>query len=324
MIRDWFGEVDADVEAVAARDDPGSDTGSGSGEQEPIASSGTGDMGSDVGRGIEVQNVTLSFGDTRVLSGVSLSVAPGTFVGLVGPNGAGKTTLLGTINAALSPDAGTVRVGGEDVRSLSRRAVSRRVATVPQDTTASFDFTVRQVVEMGRHPHRPRFGTDPDPGAVDRALERTGTVELADRPIGQASGGERQRAVLARALAQDAPALVLDEPTASLDVNHQVETMDMVRGLVDEGRTAIAAIHDLNLAARYCDALVLLADGEIFARGPPASVLTPDRLAAAFDARATVVEHPVTGSPLVTALGDRGGVPGRADGRQTDGNDEYR
>jgi iron complex transport system ATP-binding protein len=254
---------------------------------------------------VEFDGVGVTLGGSRILEDVSLSVSPGTFVGLVGPNGAGKTTLLRTANATLEPDAGTVRVGGRDVHGLPSRAVGRRVATVPQDTAVSFDFTVRQVVEMGRHPHRSRFGPDPDPDAVDRALARTGTEDLTERSIDGVSGGERQRAVIARALAQDAPALVLDEPTASLDVNHQVETLDLVAGLVDEGRTAIAAIHDLNLAARYCDELALVAGGELVAHDEPEAVLTEKRLAEAFDADAVVVDHPVTGSPLVTALGSR-------------------
>jgi iron complex transport system ATP-binding protein len=255
--------------------------------------------------GIDFDGVGVTLGGSRILEDVSLSVSPGTFVGLVGPNGAGKTTLLRTVNATLAPDAGAVRVGGRDVHALPSRAVGRRVATVPQDTAVSFDFTVRQVVEMGRHPHRSRFGPDPDPDAVDRALARTETAQFADRSIDGISGGERQRAVIARALAQDAPAMVLDEPTGSLDVNHQVETLDGVADLVDEGRTAVAAIHDLNLAARYCDELALIADGELVAHDDPASVLTEGRLAAAFDADAVVAEHPVTGSPLVTALGSR-------------------
>jgi iron complex transport system ATP-binding protein len=255
--------------------------------------------------GIDVEGVSVTLGGARVLDSVSLSVSPGSFVGLVGPNGAGKTTLLRTINATLSPESGTVRVGDTDVHELSSRGVGRRVATVPQDTAVSFDFTVRQVVEMGRHPHRPRFGADPDPEAVDRALERTGTERLAERSIGGVSGGERQRAVIARALAQDAPAMVLDEPTASLDVNHQVETLDLVADLVEDGHTAIAAIHDLNLAARYCDELALVADGELVAHDEPRDVLTEDRLAETFDADAVVADHPVTGSPLVTALGSR-------------------
>ena len=256
---------------------------------------------------VSVEDLTVELGDATVLDGLSISVPSGSLVGLVGPNGAGKTTLLRTINATLVPDEGRVLVGEENVHALSSKAVARRVATVPQDTSVPFSFPVRRVVEMGRHPHRPRFGTDPDPGAVDRAMERTGVADLADRPIDAVSGGERQRVMVARALAQDAPVLVLDEPTASLDVNHQVATLDLVAGLVDEGRTALTAIHDLNLAARYCDAVAVLAEGRILAAGPPREVLTEDAVARAFDADAVVVDHPVTGSPLVTALGEDGG-----------------
>jgi len=265
---------------------------------------------------VTVEDLVVGLGGNTVLDGLSLSVTSGSLVGLVGPNGAGKTTLLGTINATLAPDGGRVLVGNEDVHALSSRAVARRVATVPQDTSVPFSFPVRRVVEMGRHPHRPRFGADPDPGAVDRAMERTGVADLADRSIDAVSGGERQRVMLARALAQDAPVLVLDEPTASLDVNHQVATLDLVAGLVGEGRTALAAIHDLNLAARYCDAVAVLADGRILAAGPPREVLTEDAVARAFGADAVVVDHPVTGSPLVTALGER--TDDRTGGRQVD------
>jgi iron complex transport system ATP-binding protein len=155
---------------------------------------------------------------------------------------------------------------------------------------------------MGRHPHRSRFGPDPDPDAVDRALARTGTEDLTERSIDGVSGGERQRAVIARALAQDAPALVLDEPTASLDVNHQVRTLSLVRSLVEEGRTAVAAIHDLDLAARFCDALVVLAEGRVLAVGSPAEVLTPSVVESAFDTPVAIHENPATGTPTVTAV----------------------
>jgi len=156
---------------------------------------------------------------------------------------------------------------------------------------------------MGRTPHQPRFGADPDGrAAVDRALERTDTDALADRPIGAVSGGERQRVLLARALAQETPALLLDEPTASLDINHQVRTLELVRGLVDEGRTALAAIHDLDLAARFCDAIAVLADGRVLASGRPGDVLTESVVEAAFGVRAHVDENPATGTPRVTAL----------------------
>ncbi|GAB3663282.1 heme ABC transporter ATP-binding protein [Halopiger thermotolerans] len=253
---------------------------------------------------VAVENVSHAFGDLSVLDDVSLTVEPGEFVGLVGPNGAGKTTLLRTISGALEPDAGTVAIDGTDVHDVSARASSRLVAVVPQDTTLSFSFDVRDVVEMGRHPHRSRFAPPQpeDRAAVEQALERTRTADLADRPIDEISGGQRQRVVLARAIAQATPALVLDEPTASLDINHQVETLELVRELVSEGRTAVAAIHDLDLAARYCDRLVLLADGAVYREGPPSDVLTSDALAESFDARAVVTPNPVTGSETVTAL----------------------
>nr|WP_230198750.1 ATP-binding cassette domain-containing protein [Halopiger djelfimassiliensis] len=258
-----------------------------------------------------VDDLSLSFGDLSVLEGVSLTVKAGEFVGLVGPNGAGKTTLLRAISGALDPDSGTVEVDGVEIHGVSSRTSSRLVATVPQDTTLSFSFPVRDVVEMGRHPHRSRFSspTAADRAAVESALERTRTADLADRPIDEVSGGQRQRVVLARAIAQETPVLVLDEPTANLDVNHQIGTLELVRRLVDEGKTVVAAIHDLELAARYCDRLALLADGSIDRSGPPSTVMTGEALADAFGANAVVLANPVTGTETVTALGD---------GRETD------
>jgi iron complex transport system ATP-binding protein len=263
---------------------------------------------------IDVDGISVALGGVTVLDAVSTSVGEGQFVGLVGPNGAGKTTLLRTINGALAPDRGTVHVAGEDVADLGSRATSRLVATVPQSTAIAFDFPVRHVVAMGRTPHIGRFGTRTaaDREAVDAAMERAAVTDLADRPVTEVSGGERQRVFLARALAQDTPVLLLDEPTSDLDVNHQVRTLDIVSDLVAEGRTVVAAIHDLDLAARYCDELRLLYDGRIQAAGPPESVLTDATVEAAFGARARVVEHPVTRSMSVTAFGTAAAT---ADGR---------
>jgi iron complex transport system ATP-binding protein len=263
---------------------------------------------------IDVDDVSVALGGVTVLDSVSTSVDEGRFVGLVGPNGAGKTTLLRTINGALAPDRGAVHVVGEDVATLGSRATSRLVASVPQSTAIAFEFPVRHVVAMGRTPHIGRFGTRAaaDREAVDAAMERAAVTDLADRPVTEVSGGERQRVFLARALAQDTPVLLLDEPTSDLDVNHQVRTLDIVSDLVAEGRTVVAAIHDLDLAARYCDELRLLYDGRIQAAGPPASVLTDATVESAFGARARVVEHPVTGSTSVTAFGTDAAT---ADGR---------
>ena len=254
--------------------------------------------------GIGVHDLSVSLGGVTVLDGIDRTFSSGRLIGLVGPNGAGKTTLIRTINGFLTPERGHVTVDGEEVTALSTRELGRRVATVPQATELSFDFDVRTVVEMGRHPYRSRIGgRDPDPDAVDRALARTETARFADRPLSAVSGGERKRVLLARALAQDTPILLLDEPTANLDIGHAARTIELVRDLaVDGDRTVLAAIHDLDLAARYCDRLVLLADGRLRATGAPAEVLTAATVGEAFDTPVSVVNHPETGTPIVTAL----------------------
>ena len=255
---------------------------------------------------IAVEDVSVELGGVTVLEDVSLSVEAGQFLALVGPNGVGKTTLLRTCNGVLSPDAGTVRLDDRAVSSLSARELGRRVATVPQETTLPFEFDVEDVVAMGRTPHRSRFRTADatDREAVAAALERTRTADLADRPVTELSGGQRQRVALARALAQETPALLLDEPTASLDVDHQVRTLSMARGLAEEGRAVVAAIHDLGLAARFCDRVALLSEGRLLATGTPEEVLTAGRIESVFDVRAAVSTNPATGTRTVTPLSD--------------------
>ncbi|PSQ13705.1 ABC transporter [Halobacteriales archaeon QS_8_69_73] len=256
---------------------------------------------------IRLDGVAVELGGTTVLESVSTTVETGQFLALVGPNGAGKTTLLRTCNGVLTPDEGAVRVDGEAVASRSARALGRTVATVPQETTLAFDFDVRDVVAMGRTPHRSRFATadDADREAVEAALERTETARFADRPVGELSGGQRQRVLLARALAQSTPVLLLDEPTASLDIDHRVRTLSLARELTADGRTIVAAVHDLELAARFCDEMALLADGRLLATGPPGEVVTADRLESAFGVRTAVATNPVTGTPTATPLPER-------------------
>ncbi|MFE3194756.1 ABC transporter ATP-binding protein [Nocardia sp. NPDC059240] len=236
-----------------------------------------------------------------ILSGVELEIAPGSFTGLAGPNGSGKSTLLRCLYRALRPSSGAVRIGDEDVWRTSARRAGRRTAVVAQDHGLDHGFSVLEMVAMGRIPHQGAFGSDSaaDHDLVRTALERVGLEGAAGRVFASLSGGERQRALLARALAQQTPVLLLDELTNHLDLGAQLELLELVRDL---GLTTVAALHDLDHALAYCDHLILLADGAVVATGPPAETLTPDRVAALFGVRSAIVPHPLTGRPhLVTA-----------------------
>lgn len=235
---------------------------------------------------VEFADVVVELGGRRVVDGVSLTAEPGTVVGLLGPNGSGKSTLLRTLYRAITPHSGSVRLDGHDVRAMRPKAVAQAVAVMLQDPQTEFDLTVHEFVLLGRIPHRSSFGRDTaeDLRTVEEAMDRAGVAELARRLMGSLSGGQRQRAMLARALAQQTPVLVLDEPSNHLDIRHQLELMAEVRDL---GRTVIAALHDLNLAAEHCDRVVILEGGRAVASGRPADVLTPAliRLVFGVDAR---------------------------------------
>lgn len=261
---------------------------------------------------ISAEGICVDLAGERVLKEVKTS-AKDSFVGVVGPNGAGKTTLLRTMNGVAEPDDGTVYVEDDEITSLSSQETARRVATLPQSTDVSFEFTVEQVVRMGRHPYASRFGgSTEDDEAVRDAMERVDVAAFADRSVHEVSGGERQRVLLARCLAQKADVVLLDEPTASLDVARAVETLSLVSSLVMEGRTAVAAIHDLNLAARFCDELILLDDGIVVASGAPEEVINSENVEEVFGAPARVERNSATGAPRVTVLRENGHA--RADG----------
>jgi iron complex transport system ATP-binding protein len=238
---------------------------------------------------VEFDDVSVVLGGTEVVHGASLTVEPGTVVGLVGPNGSGKSSLLRTLYRAVRPSRGTVRVDGADVRTLSGRQHARQVAVMLQDPHTDFDLSVHEVVLLGRAPHHASFGRDTaeDLRIADDAMRRTGIDDLAARMVGTLSGGQRQRVMLARALTQQSPVLVLDEPSNHLDIKHQLELMSTVRGL---GRTVIAALHDLNLAAQYCDRVVVLDAGTVVADGPPATTFTPELIRAVFGVQARLLE----------------------------------
>src|SRR5437773_2923041 len=198
--------------------------------------------------------------------------------GLIGPNGSGKTTLVRVASRGLPPRSGTVRVAGRDPYGMPARRAARTVAVVPQEVAPAFAYTALEIVLMGRTPYVSPWGggTPDDWAAVRRAMQATNVHHLADRPIEELSGGERQRVILAQALAQDAPVLVLDEPTTHLDIRHVVEILALVRSLArDGGRAVLSIFHDLNLASQYCDRIYALAGGRVVAEGSPGAVLTP-------------------------------------------------
>ncbi len=265
------------------------------------------------GAALAVDGVSYAVGAAKLLQAVSLEVRRGSLLGLIGPNGAGKSTLLRCISQLLSPTAGQVHLDGGDLRGRSPREVARRIALLPQSTTVNFAFTCLEVVLMGRNPHLGRFQAE---GAGDRALARqhladTGAAEFVTRLITEVSAGERQRVLLARALTQQPRLLLLDEPTAGLDVQHQLQVFGLIRGLVSQGLTAVAVVHDLNLAARYCERLVLLHRGRVAARGTVAEVLTPPNLARVFNVEARVEHDPALNAPRVTVIAPLAGRQGR-------------
>jgi len=264
-------------------------------------------------RVLQVEGLSVAFDGRRVVDSVSLDVARGEVVGLVGANGSGKTTLVRTIAGLLSADSGVVRidgqlasdVGGSGGSEMSRGDRARMLAYMPQ-LAESHPFTALETVLLGRYPHLGRFELE---GSGDRdlawaAMERTSVTEFADRKLDTLSGGERQRVVLARVLVQRADVLLMDEPTASLDLRHQILTMDLVREEVSSRNAgAVVILHDLSLAARFCDRLVILQAGRKIAEGTPWDVLTPANLRTGFGVEGLVEPDPVTGKPHVLLLG---------------------
>jgi iron complex transport system ATP-binding protein len=251
---------------------------------------------------LSVSGLRVVYGERVALRDVDMSVGAGEVVGLVGPNGGGKTTLLRAITRGVALQAGTVLIDGEDASRLRTRDLARKVAVVPQSPTLPVGFLAREIVVMGRTPYLGFFDQEgpEDYHQADEALEMLGALELAARRVEELSGGERQNVVLARALAQQTPALLLDEPTANLDIGHQVLIARLLRWLARErGVAVLAALHDLTLASLYCDRLVLLAAGSVVAEGCAADVLTRDNLRRAYNADVMVVRPEGIGGPLV-------------------------
>lgn len=253
---------------------------------------------------VEARALSFSVEANRLLDRIDVRAETGEFVGLIGPNGAGKSTLLRSLSNVLRYDEGSVHLLGEDLDALPARKVAEVLALVPQIAPYTQGFTAFELVLMGRYPHLGRFQVEgrADDRIAKDAMRLTETEAFSTRTMETLSGGERQRVFLARAVAQQPQVLLLDEPTSNLDVLHQLKILTLVRRLVDEGLTAIAAIHDLNLAARFCDRLVLLAEGRVVTEGFPHEVLTPETIESAFGVKAAIYREPVTGALAVSLI----------------------
>ena len=255
--------------------------------------------------GLQIRQVSFSYFNGLVLQDISLAIRGGEMVGLLGPNGSGKSTLIKLASGILKSKQGEIRLDGTSLKELSRMSIARQIAVVPQQFHVSFAFTAAEIVMLGRIPFLKPFAeeSESDKRSVADALEMVGIGKLQERRFDELSGGERQKVILAMALAQEPKLLLLDEPTAHLDISHQIEILELVKKLnVERGLTVLAAIHDLNLASLYFNRLILLKEGRILADGAPAQVLTEQTINEVFAASVKVEPHPATGVPHIVVM----------------------
>ena len=251
---------------------------------------------------LHVRDLTVSYGAATIIDGLGLDVPRGGVTTIVGPNGCGKSTLLRAVAGLIPRERGEVVLDGRNSAEMKRREIARTLAVLPQTPVAPDGLTVRDLVGRGRHPHQTwlRQTSGNDRAMVDEMMELTQVAEFAERPLERLSGGQRQRAWIAMVLAQDTPLVLLDEPTTYLDLSHSVELLALIRRLADDmGRTVVMVLHDLNLAARFSDQLVVMKGGEVQAAGTPAEVVSEQLLADVFSLPAVVTEDPVAGGPLI-------------------------
>ena len=243
-----------------------------------------------------LSDLSVDISRRRIVTGIDITVPDGGFVGLLGPNGSGKSTILKSIYRAHRPATGRILLDGADLLAMEAREAARRVAVLAQETVVEFDFTVFEMVMIGRTPHKRAYQRDSeqDLSIVSDAIRRVDCEALADRSFNTLSGGEKQRVLIARAIAQGADHLILDEPTNHLDIRYQIEILELVSSI---GVTVLAALHDLSLAALFCDTVYLLADGRVVADGHPEKVITTETIHHAYGADVLIVRHPETGTP---------------------------
>ncbi|MEV5827315.1 ABC transporter ATP-binding protein [Spirillospora sp. NPDC052242] len=254
---------------------------------------------------LAAEGVAVGYGGRMVIDGLDVSIPPGVITTIIGPNGCGKSTLLRTLSRLLKPARGTIVLDGEDIGRLKTRDVAKKLGLLPQAPVAPEGLTVADLVARGRHPHQSwlRQWSSDDAGVVERALAMTGVSDLADRPVDALSGGQRQRVWISMTLAQGTDLLLLDEPTTYLDLAHAIDVLDLVDDLHESGRTVVMVLHDLNLAARYSDNLIVMRGGAILAQGHPRDVLDAGLLLEAFGLRAEVIGDPVSDRPLIVPIG---------------------
>lgn len=252
---------------------------------------------------IDIRDVSISVPKKRIVELANLHVNEGELVGLIGPNGSGKSTLLKSVYRTMRPDCGVIDIGGDPLNSLSLKESAKRAAVVTQHNYYNFDFKVEDIVAMGRTPHKGPMEMDneEDRRIVRESLDKVNMLDMKNRVFSSLSGGEQQRIILARALAQQTPCLILDEPTNHLDIMYQLEVLDIVRRLK---ATTLCALHDMNLAAMYCDRVYLLSDGRIISEGTPEEVITEEMIYEFYNVKASVSIHPVTGKLNVVYLPD--------------------
>lgn len=250
---------------------------------------------------MRIEGLTFSYGEGNAADNVTLCVDKGEFVGLIGPNGSGKSTVLKNIYRGLIPDKGTILLDGEDLLKMSYRKSALKLAVVGQENDVPFDFMVEEIVAMGRSPHKRMFDLDTkkDKYMVRHALEHMGMAHMAKRNYQHLSGGEKQRVIIARAVAQESDFFILDEPTNHLDISYQMQIFDFIKHLKV---TVLSAIHDLNMAALYCNRIYVMKDGKIVLQGTPEEVFTPDNIYEVYGVRSSVIKHPITGKMAITFL----------------------
>ncbi|MFC1921546.1 heme ABC transporter ATP-binding protein [Chloroflexota bacterium] len=275
---------------------------------------------------IEADNVSLAYGHNVVIKDLTFQVSPGEMVGLIGPNGSGKSTVIKALSHIMKPYSGNIFMDGRNLLQIPRGELARMLGVVPQMPLLPSSFTAFEIVLMGRNPHLGLFQYEgvKDMEITWQAMGRTATQALAERSIGELSGGEIQRIVIARVLAQEPKSILLDEPTSNLDINHQVEILDLIKALcLDSNLAVVITLHDLNLASQYCDRLILINNGEVHAQGTPTEVINTKNIKEVYGADNCVYTHPANGLPTVlleAGTGQNSGYGNARNGQKSENN----